>query len=57
MVERYSINHVKSFKLVVNSILLNTKDYSHFTVNDSDMFQYNERFIIYYIHKLKYDLW
>ena len=56
MVERYSINHVKSLKLVFNSILLDTKDYSNFTVNDNDIFQYNERFIIYYIHKFNYDL-
>ena len=56
MVERYSINHVKSLKLVFNSILLDTKDYSNFTVNGSNIYQYNKKFIIYYIHKLKYDL-
>ena len=47
---------LKSFKLVVDSILLDTKDYSNFNVNDNDISQYNARFIIYYIRKLKYDL-
>ena len=48
---------LKSFKLVVDSLLLDAKDYSNFTVKDNDIFQYNERFIIHYIHKIKYDLW
>ena len=36
---------LKSFKLVVDSILLDTKDYSNFTVNDNDISQYNAKLL------------